>query len=139
MTGQRGRDMLLKVSDESDPETFTTLAGIRSNSFELNAESIDATASDSPDGWRELISGASIKTGRVRGNGVFKDADSDRRMRALFFDSAVVNWQLVIPGLGTLTGPFHIRSLQWSGAYDAEASFAIDLESAGALTFEAFA
>ena len=139
MAGQRGRDLLLKVSNGSEPEGFITLAGIRTTTFELNAESVDATAADSPEGWRELMSNAGIKTARIRGNGVFKDAESDRRMRALFFDGALVIWQLVIPGLGTLTGPLHIRSLQWSGTYDAEASFAIDLESAGALAFAAIA
>ncbi len=137
MAGQRGRDVLIKISDGNIPEAFETLAGIRSTEIELNAGSVDATAADSPEGWRELISGAGIKTARVRGQGVFKDSASDERMRQVFMSGVQSRWQLVIPGMGVLTGAFHIRELKWTGAYDAEMGFAVDLESAGLLTFEA--
>lgn len=135
MAGQRGRDILLKVADGASPDQFITIAGIRTQSFELNSESVDTTAADSPGGWREILTGAGVKSARVRGSGVFKDAASDERMRSLFFSDAQADWQLVIPGLGILSGPFHIRTLQWSGALDAEATFSIDLESAGQLSF----
>lgn len=135
MAGQRGRDILLKVADAQQPGQFVTIAGIRTQSFELNSQSVDATVADSPGGWREVLTGAGVKSARVRGSGVFKDAASDERMRALFFSDQQAEWQLIIPGLGSLSGPFHIRTLQWTGAYDAEATFAIDLESAGALSF----
>ena len=137
MAGQRGRDILLKVADAASPGQYISIAGIRTQSFELNSESIDITAADSPGGWREVITGAGVKSARVRGNGVFKDAASDERMHALFFSDAQAEWQLVIPGLGILSGPFHIRTLTWSGAHDAEATFAVDLESAGQLSFGA--
>lgn len=137
MAGQRGRDVLIKISDGSIPETFETLAGIRSTEIELNTSSVDGTAADSPEGWRELIEGAGIKTARIRGQGLFKDAASNDRMREIFVSSAQARWQLIVPGMGSVTGPFHIRELKWAGAYDRELSFSIDLESAGRLTFEA--
>ena len=139
MAGQKGRDVLIKVSDGGVPETFITLAGIRSSDIELNAQSVDGTAADSVDGWREIIAGAGVKSARVRGKGVFKDADSDQRMQRIFFAAEVVTWQLIIPGLGVLTGPLHIRELKWGGVFDGEVSFSVDLESAGALAFEASA
>ena len=139
MAGQKGRDVLIKVSDGGAPETFITLAGIRSSDIELNAQSVDGTAADSADGWREIIAGAGVKSARVRGKGVFKDADSDQRMQRIFFAAEVVTWQLIIPGLGVLTGPLHIRELKWGGVFDGEVSFSVDLESAGALAFEASA
>ncbi|MEM6534216.1 MAG: phage tail tube protein, partial [Pseudomonadota bacterium] len=71
------------------------------------------------------------------GRGVFKDAASDEQMRAVFFASQIVRWQLIVPGLGVLTGPMHISELRWSGEYDGEATFSVELQSAGALTFEA--
>lgn len=139
MAGQKGRDVLIKVSDGGAPETFITLAGIRSSDIELNAQSVDGTAADSVDGWREIIAGAGVKSARVHGKGVFKDADSDQRMQRIFFAAEVVTWQLIIPGLGVLTGPLHIRELKWGGVFDGEVSFSVDLESAGALAFEASA
>lgn len=136
MAGQRGRDILIKVSDGNIPEAFETLAGIRSTEIDLNAASVDGTAADSQDGWRELIAGAGVKSARVRGRGVFKDAASDDRMRDIFFSGDLMRWQLIIPGMGAVTGPFQIREIKWNGAYDGEAGFSIDLESAGALAFE---
>ena len=137
MAGQRGRDILIKVSDGNIPEAFETLAGIRSTEIDLNAASVDGTAADSQDGWRELIAGAGVQSARVRGRGVFKDAASDDRMRDIFFSGDLTRWQLIIPGMGAVTGPFQIREIKWNGAYDGEAGFSIDLESAGALAVEA--
>ena len=137
MGGQRGRDILIKVSDGNIPEAFETLAGIRSTEIDLNAASVDGTAADSQAGWRELIAGAGVKSARVRGRGVFKDAVSDDRMRDIFFSGDLMRWQLIIPGMGAVTGPFQIREIKWNGAYDGEAGFSIDLQSAGALAFEA--
>ncbi len=137
MAGQRGRDVLIKISDGMLPERFVTLAGIRTSEIELNAQGVDGTAADSPEGWRELIAGAGIKSARVRGRGIFKDAESDQRMRQVFFEGDITRWQLLIPGLGTFTGSLHIKELKWSGIYDGEASFEVDLESAGELVFGA--
>ncbi|MEO0608014.1 MAG: phage major tail protein, TP901-1 family [Pseudomonadota bacterium] len=139
MTGQRGRDVLIKISDSGTPERFTTLAGIRTTEIELNAQSVDGTAADSPNGWRELIAGAGVKTARVGGRGVFKDAESDAQMRQIFFSGQIARWQLVIPGLGSISGPLQIKDLKWSGAHDGEMEFSVALESAGELIFEAAA
>lgn len=137
MAGQRGRDVLIKIAASASAQSYETVAGIRTSEIELNAQSVDGTAADSPDGWRELVAGAGIKSARVRGQGVFKDAASDARMREVFFAGEIAQWQLIIPGLGQLTGPLHIRDLKWGGTHAGEASFAITLESAGALSFEA--
>lgn len=137
MAGQRGRDVLIKISDGALPESFITLAGIRTSEIELNARPVDGTAADSEGGWRELIAGAGVKTARVRGRGVFKDAASDAQMRTVFFAGQISRWQLVIPGLGVLEGALQIAELKWGGEYDGEATFAIELQSAGAMTFTA--
>ncbi len=136
MAGQKGRDVLIKISDGEVPESFITLAGIRSSEIELNAQLIDATSADSAEGWRELLIGAGVKTARVKGRGVFKDAESDQRMREVFFTDEKPNWQLVIPGLGTFTGSMQISELRWAGEYDGQAEFSIDLQSAGQLQFQ---
>lgn len=137
MAGQRGRDVLIKLSDGQEPETFETLAGIRTSEFELNQRAVDATSADSPQGWRELLAGAGVKSMRVRGRGLFKDSASDARMQAIFFAGAIERWELVVPGLGQFTGAFQIAQLSYSGTHDGEAMFAVDLQSAGELSFGA--
>ncbi len=135
MAGQRGRDILLKIGDGAG--AFVTVAGLRANRIELNAGMVDATGMDSPDAWRELIAGAGTKTARVTGRGVFRDAASDARMRAVFFAGEAPAWQLVLPHFGILQGAFLISQLSWSGAHEGEAEFSVTLESAGVLSFEA--
>ncbi|MEO1568248.1 MAG: phage major tail protein, TP901-1 family [Pseudomonadota bacterium] len=137
MAGQKGRDVLIKLSDGSGG--FLTAAGIRTTRFVCTSAGVESTNADSIDAWRELLVGAGVKTVSVQGNGVFKSAVSDSRLRSLFFDGSHDVFRLIIPGFGTLEGPFHVASLTFSGAYDGEAQFGITLESAGPISFTAIA
>ena len=137
MGGQRGRDVLLKLADET--EQFVTVAGIRTKTLQLRAGTVDGTSTDSPEAWRELVTGAGVKSARLSGSGVFKDQASDARMRSVFFAGDVANWRLVLPDFGEIQGPFQITELAYSGDHDGEASFSISLESAGALIFGSLA
>ena len=135
MAGQKGRDMLIRISDGAGG--YTTLAGIRTTRFQLSSVRVDGTSADSEQAWRELVAGAGVKSARVSGAGVFKDAASDARMREVFFAGATPDWELVIPDFGTLSGAFQIAELAWEGSHDGEAGFAVTLESAGILAFSA--
>ena len=95
---------------------------------------MDATDGDSA-GWRELLAAASTRQVSVSGSGVFRDAAADAQIRQAFFDGAARDWQIVIPGFGTLQGPFQVSALEYAGQYDGEATFALTLSSAGAIAF----
>jgi TP901-1 family phage major tail protein len=135
MAGQKGRDVLIKIGDGGTPETFATVAGIRSKTISLNARSVDGTSGESTGAWRELIAGAGVKSASVSGSGVFKDAASDAVIQQAFFAQASKTFQLVIPDFGVLQGPFLIEALDYSGDHDGEAAFAITLASAGVVSF----
>lgn len=137
MSGQKGRDVLIKIGDGENPEAFVTVAGIRAKTISLNARTVDATSGESPQAWRELIAGAGVKSASVSGAGVFKDASSDALIQQAFFAQAAKQFQLIIPDFGTLSGPFLVEALDYSGDHDGEAAFAITLASAGVLTFAA--
>ncbi|MBD3813629.1 MAG: phage major tail protein, TP901-1 family [Betaproteobacteria bacterium] len=137
MAGQKGRDILLKISDGGGG--YVTLAGIRASRIQLSAALVDATSADSPEAWRELLAGAGAKTAKVTGRGVFKDAASDARMRTVFFAGEAPDWQFILPDFGTLQGAFQVSELSWSGEHDGEAEFSVTLESAGLVSFEAMA
>ncbi|MFD0915865.1 phage major tail protein, TP901-1 family [Pseudahrensia aquimaris] len=134
MVAQKGKDLLLKV-DSDGSGTYTTVAGMRSRRMAFNAETVDATDFESAGRWRELLGGAAVQKASVSGSGIFKDAVSDEAMRALFFAGVIADWQLVIPDFGTMSGPFQITALEYSGDHDGEVTFELSLESAGALTF----
>jgi TP901-1 family phage major tail protein len=135
MSAQSGRDMLLRL-DENGAGSFLTVAGLRSRSLSFNAASIDVTDSQSVGKWRELLSGGGIKRASLSGAGVFKDKISDAKIRNLFFEGSIVDWQLVIPDFGIVEGGFQIVALEFSADHGGEVTFDIALESAGALSFE---
>lgn len=137
MPAQRGKDLLLKLGDGGAPETFATIGGMRARSLSLNAETVDVTHSESAGGWRELLAGAGVRQASVSGSGVFLSDAAAESVRSVFFNGAVRNWRVVIPGFGDIEGPFLIANLDYSGAHDGEALMSLALASAGALSFTA--
>lgn len=134
MSAQRGKDLLLKVEDNGG--VFQTCAGLRSKRIAFNAQSVDVTDADASGRWRQLLAGSGVQRASVSGAGIFKDAASDARIRAAFFNGDILNWQIVIPGFGTVSGAFQITALEYDGAHDGEITFEIALESAGIVSFE---
>jgi len=134
MSAQKGKDLLLKIADE--PNGFVTVAGLRTRQLSLNAESVDVTDSESAGRWRELLAGAGLRRASLNGSGIFKDAGSDEKIRAAFFNGVIENWQVIIPDFGSLTGPFQITALEYSGQHNGEVVFEIVLESAGSISFQ---
>ncbi len=136
MPAHRGLDLLLRL-DAAGTGAFATVAGLRTQTLTFSADTIDATSQESPGQWRELLAEAAPRTAALRGAGIFRDTAADASIRTLFFEGRICPWQVVIPDFGTLTGPFQITSLAYTGAYDGEISFEIALASAGALAFQA--
>jgi TP901-1 family phage major tail protein len=135
MAAQKGKDLLLKLDDGSG--AFVTVAGLRSRQISFNAEPVDITSAESAGRWRELLAGAGVRRAGLSGAGVFRDEASDAQIRQIFFDGLIRAWQVIIPGLGTVQGPFHISALDYRGDHAAEVTFDIALDSAGPLTFTA--
>jgi TP901-1 family phage major tail protein len=136
MTAQNGKDLLVKI-DMTGDGSFVTAAGLRATRISFNAESVDVTSMESAGGWRELLAGAGVKTAAISGSGVFKDADTDERVRQIFFDGETPAFQVMIPDFGTVEGAFQIASIEYAGTHDGEATYEMSLASAGALTFTA--
>ena len=137
MVAQSGKDLLIKLDMSGDGQ-FETVAGLRSTRISFNAETVDVTSLESEGGWRELLGGAGVRSASVSGPGVFKDDASDERARQIFFQGDTPEFQVIIPNFGIVQGAFQITALEYSGAYNGEATFEMSLSSAGALTFNAF-
>ena len=137
MAAQAGKDMLLKIGDGGEPEGFVTVAGLKARTIGLNARTVDVTDADSSGRWRELLAGAGAKSCSVSGQGIFRDAASDAMVREVFFEQAARTWRLILPDLGVIEGPFLVAALEYAGDHAGEATFALNLASAGELDFEA--
>jgi TP901-1 family phage major tail protein len=133
MTAQKGKDLLVKISDGAGG--FNTVAGLRTRRLAFNAETVDITHAESANRWRELLDGAGVKRASVSGRGLFTDASTDAAMRQTFFDGSVLNYQIVIPDFGTVQGAFQVTNLEFAGEHNGEVTYDVALESAGELTF----
>lgn len=136
MAVQRGKDLLLKI-DLTGDGAFETAAGLRATRLSFNTETVEVTSLDSAGGWRELLGGAGVKTAAVSGQGVFRDAASDERVRQVFFDGETPRFQVIIPDFGIIEGPFQVTALEYAGAVAGEATFEMSLASAGEIGFTA--
>lgn len=136
MSVQAGKDLLLKVDQTGDGQ-FETLAGLRSTRLSLNAETVEVTSLESAGGWRELLSGAGVKSASISGAGVFRDEATDERARQIFFSGEIPRFQVILPDFGIIEGPFQISALEYAGNLNGEASYELSLASAGVLSFTA--
>lgn len=136
MPAQKAKDLLLKV-DADGAGSFTTVAGLRTRTLAIAAETVDITHSESVGRWRELLEGAGARNARLSGAGIFKDAASDAIVRSYVFNGTIRRWQAVIPDFGVVEGLFQVTALDLSGRHDGEITFDLTLESAGELTFTA--
>ena len=136
MGAQNGKDLLIKVDMTGDGQ-FETMAGLRATRVSFNAETIDVTSLSSQGGWRELLGGAGAKSASISGAGVFRDAGTDERARAIFFNGETPDFQVIIPDFGIIEGPFMITGLDYAGSHNGEATFEVSLSSAGRLDFVA--
>jgi TP901-1 family phage major tail protein len=136
MAAQKGKDLLIKL-DVSGTGDFETVAGLRATRISFNAETVDVTTLDSAGGWRELLTGAGVKTAAISGSGIFKDATTDERARQVFFEGETPAWQVIIPDFGVVEGAFQLTAIEYSGDYNGEATYELTLASAGALAFSA--
>jgi TP901-1 family phage major tail protein len=135
MTAQKGKDLLVKISDGAGG--FTTVAGLRTRRLAFNAETVDITSAESANRWRELLDGAGVKRASLSGRGLFTDATTDAAMRQTFFDGSVLSYQIVIPDFGTMQGAFQLTNLEFAGEHNGELTYDVAMESAGELTFTA--
>lgn len=136
MVAQKGSDILVKV-DTTGTGNFVTIGGMRSKSISFNAETVDVTDSDSAGKWRELLTGAGIKSATITGSGVFKDSLAEGTVRTNFFSQTKVEHQFIVPDFGTVEGFFQTSSIDYAGEYNGEMTFSMTFESAGELTFTA--
>lgn len=137
MGAQKGDSILLKIGDDSSPQAFVAIGGLRTKNLTINSETVDVTSADDTSKWRQLLEGAGLKNMSVSGAGVFKDGTAADAVNASALDQTHLDWQMVVPGLGTFEGKFQVSSLQYAGDHNAEVTYDLSLESAGDIAYTA--
>jgi len=130
VAAEKGSAFLLKVGDGGSPVSFATVAGLRTTQLSINGEMVAITSKDSG-GWRELLSGAGVRSVSVSGAGIFTGSAAETRLKGNALSGAIDDYRLSFEGGETLTGRFLVTRLDYAGDYNGERNYTLSLESSG--------
>lgn len=130
MSAERGSAFLLKVGNGATPVAYQTVAGLRTTQLSINGELVAITSKDSG-GWRELLSGAGVRSVSVSGAGIFTGSAAEVRVKGNALSGAIDDYRLSFESGETLSGRFLVTKLDYAGDYNGERSYTLSLESSG--------
>jgi TP901-1 family phage major tail protein len=98
----------------------------------VNGEAVNVTSKDSG-GWRELLSGAGVRSVSVAASGIFTGSAAEVRVKSNALAGQVDDYELSFESGERLRGRFLVTRLDYSGDYNGERNYALSLESSGAV------
>ncbi|MFQ5535583.1 MAG: phage major tail protein, TP901-1 family [Sphingomonadales bacterium] len=110
------------------------IAGLRSNSFTLNGESVDVSTKDSTCQWRELLPGAGQIAMSLSGSGVFQDNSNVIDLRADCIARTAKIYSVVFESGDEYFGLFQVTSVEQGGEHNGEVTYSVSLESGGSIS-----
>ncbi|MBX7494447.1 phage major tail protein, TP901-1 family [Qipengyuania sp. 6B39] len=130
MTAQKGAAFLLKIGDGGAPQTYETVAGLRTTQMSINGDTVVVTSKASG-GWRELLSGAGTRSVSVSASGIFLGSDAEDRVRANALAGTLDAYELSFEDGAKMRGSFLVQRLDYAGDFNGERTYALQLESSG--------
>lgn len=130
MAAEKGSAFLLKVGDGAPTPTYATVAGLRTTQLSIDGEAVAITNKGSG-GWRELLSGAGVRSVSVAGAGVFTGSTAETRIKTNALSGALDDYELSFEGGERLRGRFLVTRLDYAGDFNGERSYTLSLESSG--------
>jgi len=128
------REVLLKAKFPGNT-AFLTIAGVTTRTLRFADRSIDVTNQDSDGEWRELVQDIGTDSLDFDGDGKFVSSAVMVQLLQARRSSGIIDYQVVIPGLGTFEGPFVIGLLEFTGVHGQELQFRGQWRSAGVIAF----
>lgn len=132
MAVEKGSAFLLKVGDGGAPVAYQTVAGMRTTAVSINGDAVVVTHKGSG-GWRELLSGAGVRSVSVSGAGVFTGSAAEVRLRGNALSGAIDDCELSFESGEKLRGRFLVTRLDYAGDFNGERTYTLSLESSGAV------
>jgi TP901-1 family phage major tail protein len=130
MTAEKGSAFLLKVGDGAAPPAYATVAGMRTTQMSVNGEAVNITSKDSG-GWRELLSGAGVRSVSVSGSGIFTGSAAETRLKGNALAGLIDDYELSFESGERMRGRFLLTRLDYAGDYNGERTYSLSLESSG--------
>lgn len=130
MAVEKGSAFLLKVGNGGSPVVYSTVAGMRTTQLSIGGETVVITNKGSG-GWRELLSGAGVRSVSVSGAGVFTGSVAETRLKGNALAGVLDDFELSFESGERLQGRFLVNRLDYSGDFNGERSYTLALESSG--------
>ena len=131
MAAQKGKLVLLKADTAGgSPQVYTTVAGLRTNTWTVNGEDVDVTTKDD-DGWQQRLSGAGVRSIGISATGVFQDSAIEETVRGWSFDQSINWFQLTFENGDVLECQFQISSYERTGDHDGAENYSMSMNSHG--------
>lgn len=130
MPAQNGSAFLLKIGNGGSPLAYQTVAGLRTTQMTINGDSVVVTHKGSG-GWRDLLSGAGTRSVSVSAAGIFLGSAAEGAVRAHALAGTIDDYELSFEDGAKLRGRFLVQRLDYSGDFNGERSYTLQLESSG--------
>jgi TP901-1 family phage major tail protein len=130
MPAQKGSAFLLKISNGGAPAVYQTVAGLRTTQMSISGDPVVTTTKDSG-GWREMLSGAGVRSVSVSAAGIFLGSAAEAQVRANAMAGTLDDYELSFEGGEKLRGRFLVQKLDYSGDFNGERNYTLSLESSG--------
>lgn len=132
MPAQKGSAFLLKISNGAATPTYETVAGLRTTQMTINGDAVVVTHKQSG-GWRDLLSGAGTRSVSVSAAGIFLGSEAEHTVRAHALAGTIDEYELSFEDGERLRGKFLVQRLDYSGDFNGERNYTLQLESSGAV------
>ncbi len=130
MVMEKGSGFLLRIADAGG--AYTTVAGLRTTQLSINGEAVNVTNKGSG-GWRELLSGAGVRSVSIAGAGVFTGSTAEAAIQGHALAGTIAPYEVMFESGAKLRGRFLVARLDHAGDFNGERQYTLALESSGAV------
>nr|WP_294849837.1 phage tail protein [uncultured Sphingomonas sp.] len=130
MAAERGSAFLLKLGSGGAAPSYATVAGLKTTQLTVNGDAVAITNKDSG-GWRELLSGAGVRSVSVAASGIFTGSSAEQEVRSLALSGVLAPFQLSFESGEKMEGDFLVSRLEYAGDFNGERNYTLALESSG--------
>ena len=130
MAAERGSAFLLKIGSGGASPTYATVAGLKTTQLSINGDAVAITNKDSG-GWRELLTGAGVRSVSVAASGIFTGSAAETQVRGLALGGCIQKYELSFESGERMRGDFLVTRLEYAGDFNGERNYTLALESSG--------
>ncbi|WP_205481026.1 phage major tail protein, TP901-1 family [Sphingomonas arenae] len=130
MAAERGSAFLLKIGSGGASPGFTTVAGLKTTQMSISGDAVAITNKGSG-GWRELLSGAGVRSVSVAASGIFTGSSAELQVRSLALEGTIQDYELSFESGERMRGKFLVTRLEYAGDFNGERNYTLALESSG--------